>query len=77
MFISDKIFHYNTSVDKPMGKVNKLVRAEDSKDFIGLVTTPRSNLWILLCCSAWNDGLEELIAGALFGLLEQSHFLRL
>lgn len=38
VFISDKIFHHKTYLDRLMGKVNKLVRAEDRKGVIGLVT---------------------------------------
>ena len=76
MFISEKIFHHKTSVDRPTGKVNKLVSAEDSKSVIGLVTTHGSILCILLCTSACSDSLEEQTAGVLFGLLEQSYFPR-
>ena len=73
MFISEKIFHHKTSIDRPTGKVNKLVSAEDSKSVIGLVTTSGSILCILLCTSAC-DSLEERIARVLFGLLEQTYF---
>lgn len=76
MFISEKILHHKTSVDRPTGKVNKLVSTEDSKSVIGLVTTRGSSLCILLCTSACSDSLEQRIAGVLFGLLEQSYFPR-
>lgn len=52
LFISDKIFYHKTFVDRPRGKVNKLVRAEDSRGIPGLVTTQGSIVWILPCCPA-------------------------
>ena len=58
MFISEKTLHHKTSVDRPTGKVNQLVSAEDSKSVIGLVTTCGSILCILLCISACSDSLE-------------------
>lgn len=57
VFISDKIFYQKTYVDRPMGKVNKLVRAEDREGVPGLVTSHSSILWILLCSSASNDSV--------------------
>lgn len=57
VFISDKIFYQKTYVDRPMGKVNKLVRAEDSEGVTGLATTHSSVLWILLCSSASSDSV--------------------
>jgi hypothetical protein len=38
VFISYKIFHHNTCVDRPMGKINKLVSARNNEDVIGLLT---------------------------------------